>query len=65
MASLVLILSFLLRTKTETQASAVTAASFHSFEDDSSLVARGEQLRKYERMLEMNVEEPKVCIFLI
>ncbi|KAK8470071.1 hypothetical protein PHAVU_004G053201 [Phaseolus vulgaris] len=70
MASLVLILSFLARTKIGNQASIVSDASFDTLEDDSSLLERGTELRKYEKMLEMMVgekivEEPKVCVYLV
>ncbi|KAK7364908.1 hypothetical protein VNO80_13654 [Phaseolus coccineus] len=69
MASLVLILSFLARTKIGNQASIESASSFDTLEDDSSLLARGTELRKYKKMLEMvgekMVEEPKVCIYLV
>ncbi|KAL9323659.1 hypothetical protein ACSQ67_008516 [Phaseolus vulgaris] len=70
MASLVLILSFLARTKIGNQASIVSDASFDTLEDDSSLLERGTELRKYEKMLEMMVgekivEEPKVSVYLV
>jgi len=68
MASLVLILSFL-RTKIGNQAPTITAASFDTLEDDSSLLAGGTQLTKYDKMLEMMgerfLEEPKVSVYLV
>ncbi|KAK7395728.1 hypothetical protein VNO78_16295 [Psophocarpus tetragonolobus] len=69
MASLVLILSFLVRLKIKNQASIVTATSFDTNEDGSTLLARGAQQRdpcdiKLE-VVEKIPEEPKVCIYLV
>lgn len=66
MASLVLILSFLVRPKIKNQASIVSATSSETIADGSIFLARGAQLRKcdneLEKMEEQILEEPKVCI---
>ncbi|KAG4912218.1 hypothetical protein JHK82_052798 [Glycine max] len=68
MASLVLILSFLVRPKVKNQASIVTSTSFDTIKDYSSLLAKGAQHRECEK-LEMGdqniLEEPRVCIYLV
>ena len=74
MASLVLLLSFLVRNKNKNQASAVAATSFDIIEDPSSLHlhARWAQQREYsnygngfEEMQEKVPQEPRVCIYLV
>jgi hypothetical protein len=65
MASLVLLLSFLVRTtKIKNQDSIVSSKSFDIIEDDSCLNAKWSN---YESELEENIilHESKVCIYLV
>ncbi|AES75130.1 hypothetical protein MtrunA17_Chr6g0460321 [Medicago truncatula] len=72
MASLVLLLSFLVRNKNQ-EHSIVSSTSFCTIKDDSCLNARWTQQREwsnYESELEKNLEEnilqeSKVCIYLV
>lgn len=69
MASLVLLLSFLVRTKNKNQDSIVFATSFDTIEDDSCLDAKWTHQKEwsnYEIELEENIlNDSKVCIYLV
>ncbi|CAJ2637237.1 unnamed protein product [Trifolium pratense] len=66
MASLVLLLSFLVRTtKTKNQDSIVSSKSFDTIEDDSCLNAKWTHQREWSMEENIILHESKVCIYLV